>query len=138
MSELVRLSISLEESLCEKLEKLVKDSGYVNRSEYIRDMIRNRIVESQWDEASEVVATITLVYNHAQRELSEKLTDIQHKSHHHVLASTHIHLSHEICAEMIMVKGEASGIRALADCLRSQKGVLHSGFTMSSTGSNLH
>lgn len=138
MSELVRLSISLEDSLCNTLEEMVKKSKYNNRSEYIRDLIRDKMVAEQWEEADEVLGTITLVYNHHQRELSEKITHIQHHSHDNVLAATHVHLSHEICAEMIMVKGRAEAIRHLADTLRQQRGVLHSGLTMSSTGEKLH
>jgi CopG family nickel-responsive transcriptional regulator len=138
MSELVRLSISLEDSLCSTLEEMVKKSKYNNRSEYIRDLIRDKMVAEQWEEADEVLGTITLVYNHHQRELSEKITHIQHHSHDNVLAATHVHLSHEICAEMIMVKGRAEAIRHLADTLRQQRGVLHSGLTMSSTGEKLH
>lgn len=138
MSELVRLSISLEDSLCSTLEEMVQKSKYKNRSEYIRDLIRDKLVEEQWAEADEVLGTITLVYNHHQRELSEKITHIQHHSHDNVLAATHVHLSHNICAEMIMVRGKAEAIRHLADTLRQQRGVLHSGLTMSSTGEKLH
>ncbi len=137
MTELIRLSMSLEKPLCEKLDKMVKASGYSNRSEYIRDLIRDRMVSDQWNKSEEVLGTITLIYNHHQRELSEKITDIQHHHHEEVLASTHIHLSHEICAEMIMVKGVAENISRLADVLRQQRGVLHSGLTMSSSGQEL-
>ena len=137
MSELVRLSISLEEPLCEKLDKMIKASGYSNRSEYIRDLIRDRIVTDRWEKSEEVLGTITLIYNHHQRELSEKITDIQHHHHEEVLASTHVHLSPEICAEMIMVKGAAESVSRLADVLRRQRGVLHSGLTMSSSGQEL-
>ena len=137
MTELIRLSISLEKPLCEKLDKMVKTSGYSNRSEYIRDLIRDRMVSEQWEKSEEVLGTITLIYNHHQRELSEKITDIQHNHHEQVMASTHIHLSHEICAEMIMVKGIAENISRLADILRQQRGVLHSGLTMSSSGQEL-
>lgn len=137
MCELARLSISLESSLCKTLEAMVQKSKYKNRSEYIRDLIRDRIVAEQWENAAEVLGSITLVYNHHQRELSEKITHIQHNSHDHVLAATHVHLSREICAEMIMVKGCAGDIRHLADSLRQQRGVLHCGLTMSSTGDKL-
>jgi CopG family nickel-responsive transcriptional regulator len=138
MSELVRLSISLEESLCTTLEAMVTKSKYKNRSEYIRDLIRDKIVAEQWEVADEVLGTITMVYNHHQRELSEKINDIQHHNHNQVLVATHVHLSHEICAEMIMVKGSSENVRHLADSLRQQRGVLHCCLTMSSTGENLH
>lgn len=133
MSELVRISISLEDTLCENLEKMTIAAGYKNRSEYIRDMIRDRFVQDQWDNSDEVLGTVTIVYNHHQRELSERLNNIQHHNHDHVLAATHVHLTHELCAEMIMVRGRAESIRKLADTLRQQRGVLHSGLTMSST-----
>ncbi len=133
MAELVRISISLEDNLCENLEKMTLAAGYKNRSEYIRDMIRDRFVQDQWDNSDEVLGTVTIVYNHHQRELSERLNNIQHHNHDHVLAATHVHLTHELCAEMIMVRGRAESIRKLADTLRQQRGVLHSGLTMSST-----
>ena len=139
MSELVRLSISLEEPLARQLEKMVSDRGYSNRSEFIRDMVRQNLVEQEWASgASEVVGTITMIYDHARRELSAKLTDIQHHHHHTVLAATHVHLDHHLCAEMVMMKGSASEIRQIADQLSQQKGVLHAALSISSTGKNLH
>ena len=104
MSSLVRLSFSIEEKLLKKMERLLKKSRFTNRSEYIRDLIRARIVEAEWKRDGEAIGTITLVYNHEQRQLSDKLTSIQHKHHHAVLATTHVHLDNHMCAEMIMVK----------------------------------
>ncbi|MGD8451934.1 MAG: nickel-responsive transcriptional regulator NikR [Phycisphaerae bacterium] len=139
MSDLVRLSISLEKPLLRQLAKLVKASRYTNRSEYIRDLIRERLVEQQWaDEHQEVVGTITLIYNHHARQLSDKLLDIQHDHHENILATTHVHLTHELCAEMIMARGAAPRIRGLTDRLRQQRGVLHAELAMSSTGARLH
>jgi CopG family nickel-responsive transcriptional regulator len=133
MSDLTRLSFSIEKSLFEKLEKIVKQKAYDNRSEFIRDVIRDMIVEEEWNSNDEVIATITLVFDHHKRELESKLTNVQHDFHDLVLASTHVHLSHDICAEMIMTKGAAQKINQLANLLRRQKGVLHAGLTMSST-----
>ncbi len=138
MSELVRLSISLERPLYETLEEMVRHSKYENRSEYLRDLIRDKVVADQWENAEEALGVITLIYNHHQRELSEKITNAQHHHHHLVLATTHVHLNSDLCAEMIMAKGKADNIRNLADTLRKQRGVLHLGLTMSSTGENLH
>ncbi len=138
MSELVRLSISLEAPLSKKFERLVQRSGYTNRSEFIRDMIRERLVEQEWaDTKLEVVGTITLVYDHHARQLTDKLVDIQHDHHDNILATTHVHLSHKLCAEMIMVRGSAGRVRKLADDLRQQRGVLHAELAMSSTGERL-
>ncbi|MFO7821053.1 MAG: nickel-responsive transcriptional regulator NikR [Lentisphaeria bacterium] len=134
MSDLVRMSMSIEEELYEQLEKLVAVSGYGNRSEYIRDLIRNAIVEAEWETNSEVLGTITLIYDHHQRRLSERLTELQHQHHEAVLASTHVHLDRHMCAEVIIVRGAAGDIRRLADELRQQKGVLHAELSGGSTG----
>lgn len=138
MSDLVRLSISLEKPLMKRLERLVSKSGYANRSEFIRDLIRHRLVEQQWsDRRARVVGTITMIYDHHARQLTDKLIDIQHDYHDSILASTHVHLSHDLCAEMIMVRGSAARIRQIADRLRQQRGVLHAELAMSSTGERL-
>ncbi|MEA2011777.1 MAG: nickel-responsive transcriptional regulator NikR [Verrucomicrobiota bacterium] len=137
MSNLVRLSFSVEEGLFNKLESLVERNGYSNRSEFIRDTIRNILVEEEWEQDKEVVGTITLIYDHHASKLSEKLTDIQHEYHDLVLASTHIHISHSLCAEMIMIKGASEKLKHLTSNLQSQKGVLHTGLTMTSTGAGV-
>ncbi len=135
MPDIVRQSFSMEAALWDKLERLVKRKGYTNRSEFIRDMLRERLVQQEWeDEAREVVGTITMLYDHHTRLLGEKLTDIQHDHHHEIMASTHVHLDHDLCAEMIMMRGKASSIRAVADRIRQQKGVLHASLSISSTG----
>lgn len=138
MSELVRLSISIEQSLHDRLERLVEAAGYTNRSEFVRDMIRQRLVEQQWaDEHQEVVGTITLVYDHHARKLADRLIDIQHDHHDNILATTHVHISHDLCAEMIMVRGGAERVRRIADLLRQQRGVLHATLAMGTTGEPL-
>lgn len=137
MTKLARLSISLEEPLLEKLEALVKESGYENRSEFIRDLVRSRLVSKEWEKDEEAIGTVTLVYNHNSRQLSGRLTGLQHHHHHAILATTHVHLSHDICAEMIMARGRAGDIRRIADLLRQEKGVLHVELSMSSTGEKL-
>jgi CopG family nickel-responsive transcriptional regulator len=138
MSKLVRLSLSLEAPLCDELERLVQTSGCRNRSEFVRNLIREQLVAEEWEKAEEIMGTITLVYNHHQRELSEKLTALQHDCSDCIMAATHVHLSHEICAEMIMTRGRPADIRKLADAMRQQRGVLHVALSMSSTGKSLH
>ena len=138
MSELTRLSISLEKKLFEKLDRLVAHSGYANRSEYIRDVIREQLVQQEWQRGrGEVVATVTLIYDHHARGLNDRLTRIQHGYHKAILATTHVHLDDDLCAEMIMMKERAESIRRLADRLRQQKGVLHATLSFSSTGRSL-
>jgi len=137
MAELRRFSISIENELLTKLKRLVRKSRYTNRSEFIRDMLRDRLVEEQWKGEEQVLGTITLVYDHETRELSKKLTRLQHRHHDVVLAATHVHLDAHLCAEMILAKGEAAVIREIADLLRQQKGVLHAALSLSSTGKTL-
>ncbi len=137
MPELVRLSLSIEQPLFDKLEKLVAQSGYTNRSEFVRDMIRDRLVDTEWAQNRSVVGTVTLIYDHHAHGLTDKLTDLQHHHHQEVLAATHVHLDEHLCAEMILMRGKAGRLRALADLLRQQKGVLHAELSMSSTGDQL-
>ena len=94
-------------------------------------------MEGEWAKDEEVLGTVTLVYAHHHRQLSEKLTHLQHHHHHAVLVTTHVHLTRDVCAEVILVRAKASHVRQLADTLRRQKGVLHAELSMSSTGKTL-
>ncbi len=140
MTDLVRLSFSIDSALAESFEELVRTSAYGNRSEFFRDMVRDLMVSREWeedDEGAEAVGTITLVYDHHARGLDSKLTDLQHDHHDMVLATTHVHLDHHLCAEVIICRGRPAQIRSMCDRLRQQKGVLHGALTMSSTGQRL-
>ena len=137
MSELIRVSLSIESPLLEKMEELATQKGYENRSEFIRDLIREQLTAREWESGAEVIGTITMVYNHHQRGISEKLTELQHDCTEHILAATHVHLSHHICAEMIMIKGSGKAIEKFSNALRKLKGVLHVGFSAGSTGEKL-
>ncbi|MCA8918507.1 MAG: nickel-responsive transcriptional regulator NikR [Planctomycetes bacterium] len=137
MSDLVRLSISLESDLAAELDRLVERSRYENRSEYVRDLIRAQLVDEEWQEGHEVLGTITLIYDHHQNGLSDKLNTLQHEHHASVLASTHVHLDHHLCAEMIMLRGLPDILRGLTDDMRKLKGVLHAALAFSSTGHSL-
>lgn len=137
MSQLVRLSFSIESPLLQQFENLVTTSQCENRSEFIRDLIRAKVVESEWENNQEALGTITLVYDHHARLLSDKLIELQHHYHALVLATTHVHLNQDLCAEMVMVRGKASEIRELANLLQQPKGVLHATLSMTSTGQQL-
>ena len=137
MSDLVRLSLSIEKSLFNKLEALVADSSYHNRSEFVRDLIRNCLVEREWDTDKVLLGTISLLYDHHTHGLSAKLTHRQHQFPGRIYATTHVHLNHDLCAEMIMVRGKGRDIRALADQLRCEKGELHAKLAMGSMGEGL-
>jgi CopG family transcriptional regulator, nickel-responsive regulator len=137
MADLMRVSFTIERSLYEELEKLLATTQYENRSEFIRDLVRERIVRDSWRRNEEAVGTITMVYDHHQRDLSSTITHVQHEHHDAILATTHVHLTHDLCVEMIMVRGLAAAIEGLADELRSHKGILHVSVSMSSTGKRL-
>jgi CopG family nickel-responsive transcriptional regulator len=135
--KLVRLSMSIEKPLFDKFEELVKARGYGNRSEFVRDMVRDALVQDRWAGRKEVIGTVTLVYDHHRTDTGEKLTELQHKTRKMVLAATHIHLSDEICAEMIMLRGAPKAICELVDAMRSQKGVFHAALNMSPSDEGL-
>ena len=136
--DLVRLSISIESDLLSKMSGFMQQSGHSNRSEFIRDLIRDRLVDEEWKEEGEVLGTITLVYDHHARELSEKLIELQHEDHHLILATTHVHLDKHLCAEVIIAKGDSKKIRAITEAIRKQRGVLHVSLSTSTTGQTLH
>lgn len=128
----------MEEDLLKKLDRIVKLKGYANRSEALRDFTREHLVEEEWkNPKTEVVGTLTLVYNHHARLLSDKLGDIQHNFHDRIIASTHIHLDAHNCAEVIILKGKGAEISRIADRLIATKGVKHGKLVMTSTGEEL-
>lgn len=137
MSDLVRMSVAIERPLFNLLEELVRSRGYENRSEYIRDLVRGELVKGEWENDKEVLGTITLLYDHHHRQLPEKLIDLQHHHPATVLVTTHLHLTHDLCAEVILARGRASVVRDLAQALHQQKGVLHAELSMTSTGAGL-
>ncbi|HUU22531.1 MAG TPA: nickel-responsive transcriptional regulator NikR [Phycisphaerae bacterium] len=137
MSDLVRFTVSTEKSLFDKLDRLVADSEYSSRSEFIRDLIRRELVDQQWRTAEVLLGTISLLYDHHATGLSERLTHEQHHSACTVLATTHVHLDEHLCAEMIMVRGPGKEIKSLTDRLRREKGVLHAQLATGSTGRGL-
>ncbi len=137
MSDLVRFSVSVERPLFERLETLVSEGEYTNRSEYVRDLVRERLVQEEWNSDEEAIGTITLVYNHHLRQLSDRLAKVQHHHHRQILAVTHVHLDDDLCVEAILIKAKAHEIRHIANELQREKGVFHAGLTMSTTGKHL-
>lgn len=137
MGKLVRFSVSIEEDLLTSFDALIKSRGYQNRSEAIRDAIRGQLIKQEWESGDEVTGVVTILYDHHRPGVAEALTELQHHALTHVIASTHIHLDHANCLECIAVKGEARTIEALADRLKSLKGVKHGELTATSTGQKL-
>lgn len=138
MSELSRIGVAIDSDLLRKFDDLIAKRGYTNRSEAFRDMIRDELVEKTWERPdSLVVGTVTLVYDHHVRLLNEKLTSMQHEFFHHILSSLHVHLDHDNCLEVLVVKGKASAVQKIADALISTKGVKHGRLTITCTGAGL-
>lgn len=137
MAGIVRFGVSLEKSLLDKFDLLMRRRGYGNRSKALADIVREKLVAQEWTEGKEVVGTITMIYNHHQRELTSKLLDIQHHHYSEILSSQHIHLDHDNCIEVVVVRGVPRRIKALADRLSACRGVKHCQVTMSSTGKGI-
>lgn len=138
MSELARFGISIDERLLKSFDELLERKGYANRSEAIRDLIRNALVEDQWARPEEeAVGTVTLVYDHHTRELGDRLTEHQHSHHDAIISTLHVHLDHHNCLEVIVLKGTAQQIQHIADGLIGTKGVKHGRLVTTTTGRHL-
>ncbi len=132
MAELVRFGVSMEERLLKDFDRMVMRRKWANRSEAIRDLVRRELIQSQWQEAGRrVVGTVTMLYDHHKRELPEKLIEMQHRYSAEALSSLHIHLDERNCLEVVVVRGKAAEVRALADSLIGTKGVKHGELVMS-------
>lgn len=138
MSGVVRFGVSIDSQLMKKFDALISQKGYENRSEAIRDLIRDRLVEEQWQAGDEeTVGTITIVYNHHTRELEFALTEMQHQSFDRIISTLHVHLDPHNCLEVLVVKGKSREIRKIADRLIGTRGVKHGKLTMTTTGKGL-
>lgn len=137
MKKLVRFGVSLDHHLLDDFDRLIARKNYATRSEALRDLIRDNLVGQEWDENKETVGTITLLYDHHVRSLTEKLTDIQHDYEKLILSAMHVHLDHDHCLEVLAVRGKGREIRQVADRLIATKGVKHGKLTMTTTGKGL-
>ncbi|MCL2877935.1 MAG: nickel-responsive transcriptional regulator NikR [Acidobacteria bacterium] len=124
-SSLIRTGISLEQELLERFDEVVRQKGYGSRSEAIRDLVRDHFVEDDIESNKMVVATLTLIYDHHQPKLAEQLIQSQHDYKGQVMASTHVHLDHHSCLEVIILRGRGEDARKFADKLLSLRGVKH-------------
>ncbi len=133
MGELTRTGVAIDSDLLARFDRFIAKQGYTNRSEAFRDLIRDRLVgEAVQDPEALVVGTVTLIYDHHSRLLPEKLTDLQHRHHELIISTTHVHLDHSNCLEIIVVKGCSGKIQKLADLLIGTKGIHHGRIVMSS------
>ncbi len=134
MSDIIRFGISLEKALLANFDNLIKRRKYTNRSEAIRDLIRQELLKKELEEDREVAGAITFMYDHHQRDLLNKIIDVQHDHQDIIQSSQHIHLDHHNCLEIVAVKGNYGKVSKLADTLKALKGVKHGSLSMSGTG----
>ena len=135
---IVRFGVSIPEELLEKFDRIIEEKGYVNRSEAIRDLIRDFIVRHEWEVGdAEVAGTITMLYNHDEADVVKELLDLQHDYLEEIVSSIHVHMDEHNCLEVVIVKGKAKRIKEIADRLLSLKGVKHGKLVMTGTGREL-
>jgi len=134
MAKIFRFGVSLDKDLLARFDRLIESKNYSNRSEAFRDLMRHELVEREWQEDKEVAGAITIIYDHHQRDILNKITDMQHDFQEAIISTQHIHLDHNNCLEIIAVKGSPRQVKKLADALKSIKGVKHGTLSMSTTG----
>lgn len=139
MGQTIRFGVSLDSDLLEKFDALCEERCYQTRSEAIRDLIRNTLVQKEWEDLNkEMVGTLTLVYDHHQSDLAQKMTEIQHSSFDVIVTALHIHLDHHNCMEVLILRGPGQEIKSTAERLISTKGVKHGKLNLATTGQDLH
>lgn len=137
MTQLLRFGISLPKELVDKFDNLIRGKNYTTRSKALGDLIRQELIQKEWQEGREIAGAITLIYDHHKRELLNKVTDLQHDFQNLIISAQHIHLDHNNCLEIVAIKGDPREARRLANALKSLKGVKHATLSMSSTGKEI-
>ncbi len=124
MNKLTRTALAIDSDLLEKFDGWMAARGYTNRSEAVRDLIRSALIEAQWENPdAKVVAVLSIIYDHAMRSLAQEITHLQHEDHHAIICSQHVHLTHQLCLEVILMQGTAAQLRRLGDTIVSTVGV---------------
>lgn len=138
MQKLTRFSLSIESDLLKQFEDQISKKRYKNRSQAISDLIKKSLVQAEWGSGKkEVVGIITLVYDHHQRTILNKLLNLQHHYHKVIISTTHVHLDKESCLEVLIVKGKPNIIKIIVDDLTSIKGMKYTGLSTATTGRGL-
>ena len=138
VDRVARIGVSLEGDLLAQLDRFLERKGYSNRSQGIRDIVRARFVQEDWERGDRPsVATVNLVYDHHKREIMERLATIQHDALERIVSTLHVHLDHEHCLEVLVLRGKASDLKDLGDKLMATRGVLHATLSFSTTGADL-
>lgn len=137
MKKINRFGISMEDSLLRRFDKLISQKGYTNRSEAVRDLVREKIIEENIEATSEeVYGALVFIYDHHKRELEKSLSNLQHDYFKNIVSTTHVHIDHDTCLEMIIVRGQAKLLKQIAEKLLSFKGVLNGKLTLTSSITN--
>ncbi|HHJ51930.1 MAG TPA: nickel-responsive transcriptional regulator NikR [Caldithrix abyssi] len=137
-NKLVRFSISLPEDLIHKFDDLIRRKQYSNRSEAVRDLIRRELIAEQIEKDQSVLGVLHLLYDHHKHDLSDKLADIQHHAYEMIISTTHVHVDHDNCLEVVLLKGQASRIRELSDKMIACAGVKSGKLYLTSQGKGLN
>ncbi len=128
-----RFGVSLEEEVLNKLDNYIRENNFPNRSQAIRTLVEQYIVDTKWQKNEIVAGAIVILYHHHKSDLLVQLNDIQHDFHEMILSTQHFHLDHDTCLEIIAVKGRARLLQELADSILSRKGIIHGKLVMSKT-----
>lgn len=135
MSELARVGVAIDGDLLEKFDQQIDRRGYANRSEAVRDLIRDSLIrENVAAPEADVVGTLTLVYDHHVRQLADRLNEFQHEHHKEIVSTLHIHLDHHNCLEVIVLRGQCANVQRIADGLISLKGIRHGQLALTACG----
>ncbi len=133
MSDIVRFSVSVEEELLEQFDRFCKEEHFATRSEAVRQLIREKLTRRAWEsDTREVAGTLTLVYDHHRPQLRDRLMELQHDNTDLVVSTLHAHLSHDVCLEVIVLRGPASRLQKIASQLRGMKGIFKGELVMAS------
>ena len=131
MSDVTRTALAIDVGLLGKFDEWMAGHGYTNRSEAVRDLIRSALTEQEWgDPKASVVAVLSVIFDHAARDLAQEVTAIQHRDHQVILCSQHVHLDHHNCLEVIVMQGTSRQLRRVADTIVSTRGVKAGKLTM--------
>jgi len=126
MEKVTRFGVSIKPDLLKKFDKTIKKKGYTNRSEAVRDLIRKKIItEEIFDPEFQSIGTLTMIYDHHEGNLTDKLLNLQHKHTDEILVTTHIHIDHNSCLEILVLKGKVKKIQKLAENIKAIKGIKH-------------
>lgn len=138
MADLGRFGVSMEAELLRRFDAMLSARGYGSRSEALRDLVRRELVREEWaDPEAEVVATVSIVYEHHEHHLSDTLAELQHAHHRAIVSTTHVHLDAHNCLEVILLRGQSARVKRLAESLISTRGVKHGGVVATTTGRGL-